>query len=792
MTEETITIEVNGTSMQARKGQMLIEVTDANDIYIPRFCYHKKLTVAANCRMCLVEVAKAPKPLPACATPVVEGMQVKTRSELALDAQKSVMEFLLINHPLDCPICDQGGECELQDLAMGYGSDVSRYNEGKRVVKDKNIGPLVQTEMTRCIHCTRCVRFGQEIAGLPELGATGRGEDMEIGTYVEKTMTSELSGNVIDLCPVGALTDKPFRYSARAWEMVQRSSIAPHDSVGSNLHLHVKGQIVKRIVPAENEAVNEVWLSDRDRYSREGLHSDERLQAPLIKQNGEWHEVDWEVALEQVRDRLQAIVQRDDADAIGGLAAPWATLEELYLFQKLLRGIGTANIDHRIHQHDFRDDDSAPAFPWLGQSLEDLQHLDAALLIGAYPRKEQPLINHRLRKAALRGARIMTVNPVDYDLNFELAASAVVPPSQMAQTLAAIAGALVEQGANARAELDALLDTVEVNDSHRRMAEYLQQAADKTVLLGVQAMAHPEFSILRALAGEIARLSGARLGYLSESANSSGAWLSGVLPHRGPLAQNSESIGLNARSMFEEQRRGYCLFGLEPDRDCWNSRDVVAALGQADCVVAFSAYQNSTLKECADVILPLALYAETAGSYVNAEGRLQSFNGAVTPPGLARPGWKILRVLGNLFDLPAFDYESAEQIRAEIADPIITFKPDNAGWQLPAALPRVVLNKLERITFVPANSLDPLVRHATALQQTFDVADGRAHLHPATAGRLGIDADSRVQLQNGAGSVDLPVTLDPALATDCVLIHASHPDTVELGGWFGPLELKRI
>ncbi|MDZ7737198.1 MAG: NADH-quinone oxidoreductase subunit NuoG [Gammaproteobacteria bacterium] len=445
MSEDTVTIEVNGRSLPARKGQMVIEVTDANDIYIPRFCYHKKLSVAANCRMCLVEVEKAPKPLPACATPVSDGMKVFTRSKLAIDAQKGVMEFLLINHPLDCPICDQGGECELQDLAMGYGRDVSRYNEGKRVVKDKDIGPLVQTEMTRCIHCTRCVRFGDEIAGLRELGATGRSEHMEIGTYVEKTMVSELSGNVIDLCPVGALTDKPFRYSARAWEMVQRPSIAPHDSVGSNLHFHVKGQIVKRTVPAENECINEVWLADRDRYSCEGLHSPERLQAPMIKQNGEWHEVDWEIALEQVRDRLQTVIDRGGAGTVAGLAAPWSTLEELYLFQKLLRGIGIPHIDHRLRQHDFRDDDAVPVYPGLGQSIADLQEIDTALLIGAWPRKEQPLINHRLRKAALKGARVMAVNSVDFDQNFDFAATCIVAPSQMVNTLAGIAAVLVEQ-----------------------------------------------------------------------------------------------------------------------------------------------------------------------------------------------------------------------------------------------------------------------------------------------------------------------------------------------------------
>ncbi len=794
MSKEIVTIEVNGRSLEAHKGQMLIEVTDTNDIYVPRFCYHSKLTIAANCRMCLVEVARAPKPLPACATPVFDGMQVKTRSRLALDAQKSVMEFLLINHPLDCPICDQGGECELQDLAMGYGRDVSRYNEGKRVVKDKNIGPLVQTEMTRCIHCTRCVRFGQEIAGLRELGATGRGEHMEIGTYVEKTMVSELSGNVIDVCPVGALTDKPFRYSARTWEMVQRPSIAPHDSVGSNLHLHVKGQTVKRVVPAQNEAVNEVWLSDRDRYSCEGLNSPERLQAPLMKRNGEWHEVDWEVALESTRDRLQAIVEKHGSDALGGLIAPWSTLEELYLFQKLLRGLGSNNIDHRLRQADFRDDDSAPLFPWLGQSIPDLEKVDTALLIGAYPRKEQPLINHRLRKAALRGGDVMAVNMADYPFNFELTARCVIAPSAMVSNLAAIARALIgNNGAGASEELRRLVADVEVTAEQRQIAERLKSGSNATVLLGVQAMAHPEFSSLRALAGEIATLSGARFGYLGESANTSGAWLTGVLPHRAAGGEPVTTPGLDARAMFETTLRGYLLFGLEPERDCWDSSAVVSALQQADCVIAISAYRNATLQQHADIMLPLALYAETAGSFINAEGCRQSFDAAVKPPLLTRPGWKVLRVLGTLLALPGFEYQEITDVRSEIEGRIDPLQPENQScWQLPARLPAADdTDTLERMSFVPTNSHDPLVRHAPALQQTHDIADGYAHVHPDTARRLGLEAVDRVRVEEGQGSAELLLAIDASIPIDVVLIHATHPDTLPLGGWFGRVQLQR-
>lgn len=533
MSDDLINIEVDGKSLQARKGQMLIEVTDANDIYVPRFCYHKKLSVAANCRMCMVEVEKAPKALPACATPVMDGMKVKTRSRAAVDAQKSIMEFLLINHPLDCPICDQGGECELQDLAMGYGRDVSRYQEKKRVVKDKNIGPLIQTDLTRCIHCTRCVRFGEEIAGLREMGATGRGENMEIGTYIEKSVNSEMSGNIIDLCPVGALTSKPFRFSARTWELVQKDAIAPHDSVGSNIHVHVKGDHVKRIAPANNESINEAWLSDRDRFSYEGIYSDDRLQTPMVKINGSWNEVDWETALDTVKNALQAIIDSSGAEQLAAIASPSSTLEELYLLQKLVRGLGSNNIDSRLMQSDFSDQELAPLFPWLGQTIPEFETLQSALLIGSNVRKDQPIINHRLRKAALHGADIMVVNPVDYDFNYPVSTKDIVSPDAMPMELAAILKALVESSDKSIDEqVKQTIDKAVVNDTHREIASKLVDSENAIVLLGNLATAHPQFALLRSLGGLIARLSNSKLGYLSEAANSSGSWLAGALPHR--------------------------------------------------------------------------------------------------------------------------------------------------------------------------------------------------------------------------------------------------------------------
>ena len=574
MSEEQVNIEVNGIPLKARKGAMLIEATDAAGIPIPRFCYHKKLSIAASCRMCLVEVEKAPKAMPACATPVMEGMKVYTQSPRALAAQKGTMEFLLINHPLDCPICDQGGECELQDIAMGYGGEVSCFAERKRVVKEKDIGPLVATDMTRCIQCTRCVRFGEEIAGLRELGATGRGENMEIGTYVAHSMVSELSGNVIDLCPVGALTAKPSRYRGRSWEFVQHAAVAPHDSVGSNSSFIPSAGKVMRVVPRENEQVNETWISDRDRFSYEGIYSDDRLAKPLLG----GVEVDWEAALEAAAKGLKDVIARHGADAVGFLVSPTATVEELYLAQKLARGLGVANIDHRLRQADFSDQGAAPVFPWLGQALEDLEKVKAALLIGSNARMEQPLAGHRLRKAALAGGQIMFVNPRDFDFRFPVAAKVIADPAGMVVALAGVAQAVAELKGQALPASLAGLVAGAPGETERAIAANLVNNAPATVLLGNLAVSHPAFASLRALAGFIAQASGARLGYLPEAANSAGGWLAGAVPHRLPGGKPAPQAGLDARAMVEAPRKAYVLVGTEPELDCWNGAAALNAL----------------------------------------------------------------------------------------------------------------------------------------------------------------------------------------------------------------------
>ncbi|HNW79179.1 MAG TPA: NADH-quinone oxidoreductase subunit NuoG, partial [Candidatus Competibacteraceae bacterium] len=661
MSEEQVNIEVNGIPLKARKGAMLIEVTDAAGIPIPRFCYHKKLSIAANCRMCLVEVERAPKPLPACATPVMEGMKVYTESPKAIAAQKGTMEFLLINHPLDCPICDQGGECELQDVALGYGGDVSRFAERKRVVKDKDIGPLVATDMTRCIHCTRCVRFGEEIAGLREMGATGRGENVEIGTYVSKAVASELSGNIIDLCPVGALTAKPSRYKGRSWEYVQHAGIAPHDSVGSNIFIHtLRGQVM-RVVPRENEQVNETWLSDRDRFSYEGIYSDDRLSKPLLG----GVESEWENALEAAASGLKAVIARHGADAVGFLVSPTATVEELYLAQKLARGLGVNNIDHRLRQADFSDQDTAPAFPWLGQSLDALERMGAALLIGSNVRMEQPLVGHRLRKAALAGGQIMFINPRDFDFRFPVAAKVIADPVGMVTALAGVAQAVAELKGEILPAALAPLALFAPSDSARTMAAHLVNNAAATVLLGNLAVAHPAYAQLRALAVFIARCSGATLGYLPEAANSAGGWLAGALPHRLPGAKPAPRAGLDAQAMLADPRKAYVLVGIEPELDCWDGAAALNALQGAELVVALSPYASAVTKRYARVILPVATFAETSGTYVNAEGSWQSFTGASRPFGEARPAWKVLRVLGNLCGLQSFEYLGSEDVLAE-------------------------------------------------------------------------------------------------------------------------------
>ena len=786
MSDTSIKIEIDGREVEARPGQMLIEVTDRIGNYVPRFCYHDKLSVAANCRMCLVEVEKAPKPLPACATPVMDGMKVHTRSELALDAQKSVMEFLLINHPLDCPICDQGGECELQDLAMGYGRDVSRYQEKKRVVKDKNIGPLVQTDMTRCIHCTRCVRFGEEIAGLRELGATGRSEFMEIGTYIENSMTSELSGNVIDLCPVGALTSKPFRYSARTWEMSQHNGIAGHDPVGSNLHFHVKDDRVKRVVPAENEAINEVWLSDRDRFSYEGLNSGERVTAPMVRDGNDWREVDWNTAIEHAAGKLRAVIERHGAGKIGALVSPSATSEEHYLAQKLMRGLGSHNIDHRLRQSDFSDQEAAPAYPGLGLSLAGVEQLDAVLLVGSYARKDQPIFNHRLRKAVLAGAEVMALNPVDFDFNFDVAHKSVVSPADLVSELATVLKAAVAM-TGTDAELAGLLAGLRPKPLHKTIASALVEADRPAVFIGSLGISHPQLALLRYLSGMLAQRGSGAFGYLENGANSAGAWLAGAVPHRLPGMVQAAAGGLDAAAMLTEQMGAYLLVDVEPELDCFDGNLARTALAEADCVVAVTGYR--TAAEYADVLLPMAMYAENTGSYLNMEGRRQSFDAVIPPPGSALQAWEIISSLAKKMGQTSFGYNGFEEVGTETADAMGQIRADNrVAWVAPGTIPSGS-DALQRVGYIPMNSVDSLVRHAPALQQTTDVADGFARINGKTARRLDVLQRQSINVSCRENNLQMPLLLDDTVADNCVLIHGGHAGNAGLGPLSGPVSV---
>jgi NADH-quinone oxidoreductase subunit G len=659
MSDDTVNIEVNGVPLKARKGQMIMQATDPANIYIPRFCYHDKLSVAANCRMCLVEVEKAPKPLPACATPVTEGMKVFTKSPKAVAAQRATMEFLLINHPLDCPICDQGGECELQDLALGYGRDISRFNERKRVVKDKNLGPLVSTDMTRCIHCTRCIRFGQEIQGYPQMGTTGRGENMEVGTYIEHSVDHELSANIIDLCPVGALNNKPFRYHARSWEMTQQALVSPHDAFGTNLYAHVLRGKVMRMVPRENEAINETWIADRDRFGFEGMYSADRVTEPMVRIDGALQSVDWEVALTAAAEGLQKVAAAHGGAAAGFLGSPMATVEELYLLARIARGMGCANIDHRLRQLDFRAQGNDAAFPHLGLNIADIERLDGVLVIGSNLRHEMPLLAHRIRKAAVRnaGAKVAFLNPRRFDYMFPVAAYAVAE-NDLAGELAAVVRAAA---AAVNEPVPANVPAAEVDDSHRAVVDALMNGTRHAVILGTLAQRHPAYSELKALAAMLAQLCAASAGCITEGANAAGAYLAGAVPHRESGGAPAATVGLSARAMLESALKAYVLFGgIDPASDLAVDPQ---ALGSADLVVAVTTHLPESLRASVHVVLPIGSFAETSGTYVNAEGRWQSWTGAAKLPGESRPGWKVLRVLANLLNVHGVDYVSSEEIR---------------------------------------------------------------------------------------------------------------------------------
>jgi NADH-quinone oxidoreductase subunit G len=704
-----IEIELDGQKVEITEGSMIMHAADKAGTYIPHFCYHKKLSIAANCRMCLVDVEKAPKPMPACATPVTQGMIVRTKSEKAIKAQQSVMEFLLINHPLDCPICDQGGECQLQDLAVGYGASSSRYEEEKRVVFHKDVGPLISMEeMSRCIHCTRCVRFGQELAGEMELGMIHRGEHSEITTVLNDTVDSEVSGNMIDLCPVGALTSKPFRYQARPWELSRRKSVSPHDSTGANLIVQVKNNKVMRVLPLENDAVNECWLADRDRFSYEALNTPERLTQPMLKQGGEWKTVDWQTALEYVANGLRQIKTDHGAAAIGTLASPHSTVEELYLAGALMRGMGSENIDYRLRNAQF---EQSASVRWLGTSIASLSNLQGALVIGSNLRKDHPLFAMRVRAATRKGAVLSVIHDVEHDWAMPVRNKLIAPAGQWVQALADVAASIGAQKGS-KSPVDG-----KENEQGKAIAQALLSGERKAILLGNAAAHHANASSILALANWIGEQTGATVGYLTEAANTVGAQLAGAVPG---------AKGLNAGQMLAGGLKAVLLLNTEPEFDSAAGRAAIAGLNKAQMVVTLSPFHANM--EFSDVLLPIAPFTETPGTFVNAEGRVQGFHAVVKPLGEARPAWKVLRVLANMLGLPGFDYESAQEVLtasrgAEHAQAAIV-QGGALGNTTSAAI------DLSPSAGHPAAAaiyqLDSIVRRAPSLQLTADAKRARA------------------------------------------------------------------
>jgi NADH-quinone oxidoreductase subunit G len=776
-----IEIELDGRKVQVAEGSVIMHAADQCGTYIPHFCYHKKLSIAANCRMCLVDIEKAPKPMPACATPVTQGMIVRTKSDKAIKAQQGVMEFLLINHPLDCPICDQGGECQLQDLAVGYGGSSSRYTEEKRVVFHKDAGPLVgMEEMSRCIHCTRCIRFGQEVAGVMELGMIHRGEHSEITTIAGETIDSELSGNMIDICPVGALTSKPFRYSARTWELQRRKSISPHDSVGSNLIVQVKSGKVMRVVPLENDAVNECWIADRDRFSYEALNSDARLTTPMIKQGGGWQTVSWTQALEYVTRSLTQISLDHGARSIGALGSAHSTVEELHLLKKLMHGLGSQNIDYRTRHADFGNVAAAPSTArWLGMPIAALSSLQHVLVVGSFLRKDHPLFAQRLRQASRRGAKVHSIHALEDDWLMGMAPGIVAPPSLWMRSLADVAAAIaqVRGVAPPMAGVPGAAATA--------IAESLLDGERKAVLLGNCAAQHPQASALLALANWIGEHTGASVGYLTEAANSVGAQLVGASPSQR---------GLDAGQMLGRAPmplKAVLLLNVDPVLDAADPAAAVTALRAAEFVVAMSPLQLHSL-EHVDVLLPIAPFTETSGTFINAEGRVQSFHGVVKPAGDARPGWKVLRVLGNQFELSGFDFETSEDVRQEALGDVaaLASRLSNANAASGATSPALPVSGIERVSDVPIYASDSLVRHAASLQLTADARAPIASLPAALWAQLGLKPGARVRISQGAAQAVLPAQLDPTLAAASVRIPAGHADTVALGAMFGPVSVE--
>lgn len=790
------TIDIDGHKVEVEDGETIIQAADRAGIFIPRFCYHEKLSVAANCRMCLVQVGDGQKPAPACATPIKDGMEVHTQSSVATEAQKAVMEFLLINHPLDCPVCDQGGQCELQDLSMGYGADLSLFESPKRAVANPELGPLISTEMTRCIHCTRCVRFGQEIAGMPELGVMYRGEDAAITTYVQHTVQSELSGNMIDVCPVGALTSKPFRFKARAWELTETQGVAPHDCLGSNIRLGVLRNQLLRVTPSQNEAINEVWISDRDRFSYQGIHSQHRVLQPMIKYESAWQSVEWATAFKEVTKRLRHLINQSPQQ-VGVISSPQATLEEQYLLQKWARGFGINNVDHRIKHMDFTTDERAPAWPKSTLKPSEIAEQPSILLVGSNVRKEQPIASLKVRQAWQNDAQVMAVNIKDYDFNFELTQQLTVKPQDLLQHIAGITKAVMSHTNQSSSELQALLGDTAPTETETAIAQRLINHPG-AIVVGQDGLHHLEAGAIQQLLTQLAQLTDCHLVPLTEGPNAAGSCIAGMLPHREAGGALADNPGWHCQKMLAEQLSAYVLMGLEPELDCANSRTALQALQACDNVIMLTDFATEAVKEYADIILPIASFGETSGTYVNMSGEWQSFNGVVEPKGEARPAWKVLRVLGNFAELEGFDYTSSQQVRDEIWQ---LYQQNNTTlaceWQgLPSTLTQKQFDSvaMEFIKEIPIYATDRITRQSKPLQaMPMEGSDVVIKANQTTADELQCEQGELVTLtqQDQESTLTLPIKIDNRLNDYVLSINGASSATLAIDGLHGWVKARK-
>lgn len=781
-----IEFELDGKTVSAKPGSTILEVALQEGKYIPHFCYHKKLSIAANCRMCLVEVEKARGPAPACATPITEGMKVHTCSKMAVEAQQGVMEFLLINHPLDCPICDQGGECQLQDLAVGYGRGASRFEEEKRAVTDKDLGSLVKTTMTRCIHCSRCVRFTDEIAGFQELGMSYRNNHVEVMPFIGKTVDSELSGNIIDICPVGALTSKPFRDTARSWELSRRKSISPHDALGSNIQVHIdKYHKVVRVLPLENDALNECWLSDRDRFSYEGLYHEERTTEPMIKQDGKWIKVDWETALNYAAKSINGVKMDHGSDAIGVLASAISTTEELHLLQKMMRGIGVNNLDYRLGQQDFSLDGKQEGVNYLGSSVTDFIANKSILVVGSTLREEQPLLTQRLRQAAKHDSEIHLISLKQEDVKIKLSSQITIDPRKFSLVLGKILKAACKLSGKTSA-ID--LTQIEVCEQTQAIAESLFKH-NGHIVLGKIARSLADYGQLLILSNEIAAVVGGKSGILPDLANELGAQLVGFTPYRAAF-NGYFTKGLNALQMLESQRKAYVLLNTELERDAYNTQLALAALNKAETVIVMSAYINEDMLQYADVILPVTPFTETAGSYVNMQGTWQTFNGVTRPLGDSKPAWKVIRVLANKFNLDGFEQDSIEDVRSELTGLKDTSSYLNNNSKFDSfAISLPTITGLVRFGATGIYSGDSIVRRAASLQQTTWAKLPMLTISSQLASKLNLVDGNEVVVKQSHAQNKYNVAVSELIANDIVLLARNH-SSINFAGSFDAIEVN--